>query len=118
MLRILLNCCICLVLAGCATGGVIPVGSVLHPPLPENAQVYIFLSEKEVGASFTVIGILSYTNPGKYQILSLSSVVAELKEMARKSGANGLIIDDNHVVKSGIISTGISITARAIYIDK
>ena len=109
---------LCLMLAGCATGRVIPVGTAHRPPLPDDAPVYIFSSEKEVGAAFTVIGILSYTDPGKYQILSLASVIPEMQKQARRAGANGLIIDENHVVKSGIISTGIGITARAIVVEK
>jgi len=80
--------------------------------------VYVYSSEKDVNAPFKVIGLVSYTNPGKYRILSLADVIPDLKEKARNAGANGLIIDETHTVKSGIISTGIGVTGRAILVGQ
>jgi tetrahydromethanopterin S-methyltransferase subunit F len=64
----------------------------------------------DVGKPFKVIGIITHNDPGKYQILTLDNAVPALKEKARSIGANGL--------KSGIISTGISVKARAILIQE
>ena len=82
-----------------------------------DTPVSLFTSDKQVEVPFKVIGMISYTNPGKYQILSLADVVPELLELAREAGANGIIIDESHVVKSGIISTGIGVNGRAILIN-
>jgi hypothetical protein len=70
-----------------------------------------------VPKSFTVVGLVSYTNPGKYQVLSLGDVIPALQKQARKIGANGLIIDETHAIKSGIISTGMGVTGRAIIVN-
>jgi hypothetical protein len=72
----------------------------------------------DVGKPFKVIGIITHNDPGKYQILTLDNAVPALKEKARSIGANGLIIDESRAVKSGIISTGISVKARAILIQE
>jgi hypothetical protein len=85
--------------------------------LPPGSQVQVFSDEKQISGPYTVIGLVSYSNPGKYQILSLSDAIPELKEQARKAGANGIIIDESHVIKSGIISTGIGVTGRAIVLQ-
>jgi hypothetical protein len=103
-------------LSGCASGGVIPIGSNTLHPLPEGSPVYVYSSEKDIKAPFKVIGLVSYTNPGKYQILSLMDVISDLKE--DNAGANGLIIDETHTIKSGIISTGIGVTGRAILVGQ
>ena len=105
-------------LSACASSGITPIGSNTFRPLPENSPVYIYSSEQEIKAAFKVVGLVSYANPGKYQILSLSSVIPDLKKQARKAGANGLIIDETHTIKSGIISTGIGVTGRAIVVEK
>jgi uncharacterized protein YbjQ (UPF0145 family) len=61
-----------------------------------------------------VVGIISYDKPGKYRILSSGNAIEPLKEKARSVGANGIIIDKSNPIKSGIISTGIYVEARAI----
>ncbi len=104
-------------LSGCVSSGVTPIGSSTFVALPPGSPVSVYNSEKEVTSPFKAIGIISYTNPGKYQILSLSDVIPALKDLARQAGANGVIIDETHVIKSGIISTGIGVTGRAIIID-
>ncbi|HEX3720989.1 MAG TPA: hypothetical protein VH595_23810 [Verrucomicrobiae bacterium] len=106
-----------LFVSGCVSAGVTPIGSSSLPPLPKNSPVLVYLSEKEVNAPFKVVGIVSYTNPGKYQVLTLTDAIPTLKEQARKVGANGLIILDTRTIKSGIISTGIGVEAKAILVD-
>jgi hypothetical protein len=102
------------ILTACVSAGVTPVGSNAFAPLPPGAEVLIFSAENQITGPYKVVGLISYSNPGKYQILSLADAIPDLKEQARKAGANGIIIDESHVIKSGIISTGIGVTARAI----
>ncbi len=104
-------------LSACVSSGITPIGSNTLNPLPPGSPVYVYTSEKEVTTPFKVVGIISYSNPGKYQILSLADVIPALKDRAREAGANGIIIDETHVIKSGIISTGIGVTGRAILIE-
>jgi hypothetical protein len=103
---------------GCARTGVTPVGGGHYPPLPPPQEVLIFSSETEVKKPFEVIGIITHNDPGKYRVLTLNDAIPALKEKARSSGANGIIIDESRAVKSGIISTGISVKARAILIKE
>lgn len=106
-----------LLLSGCASNSITPVGSYTPHPLPASSTVYVYPSERDVPKSFTVVGLVSYTNPGKYQVLSLGDVIPALQKQARKIGANGLIIDETHAIKSGIISTGMGVTGRAIIVN-
>lgn len=46
--------------------------------------------------------------------MSLGDAIEPLKEKAREVGANAIIIDKSQLIKSGIISTGIYVEARAI----
>jgi hypothetical protein len=105
-------------LTACVSAGVTPIGSNTLSPLPAGSEVQVFSSEKQVTGPYKAVGIISYSNPGKYQILSLADVIPDLKEQARKAGANGIIIDETHVIKSGIISTGIGVTGRAIVLQQ
>jgi hypothetical protein len=114
-------CCLLIAIMffmGCATGEVIPIGSNTLNPLPNGSPVNIYSSEQDIKAQFKVIGLLSYTNPGKYQILSLADVIPDLKEKALTAGANGLIIDETHPIYSGIISRGIGVSGRAILVGQ
>jgi len=104
-------------LTGCATSSVTKVGSQSLPSAPETSDVLVFSKDSEVNKAFTTLGIVNYNNPGKYQILTLEDAMPELKKQARTIGANGLIIDQSAPVKSGIISTGITVKARAILIN-
>jgi hypothetical protein len=106
-----------LIAQGCTSSGVIPVGGEKLMPAPAGSAVFVYSSDAQVGKPFKVIGIISYTNPGKYQIKSLNDVIPEIRDLAREAGANGVIIDESHVVKSGIISTGIGVSGRAILIS-
>lgn len=88
----------------------------MYPPLGIGDEVMVFSSAGEVTPPFETVGIISHTDPGKYQILTLADAIPHLKAKARSIGAKGIIIDQAMPVKSGIISTGISVTARAIRI--
>jgi hypothetical protein len=101
----------------CAHSSVTPVGRERFPALAPTEDVVVYTAETEVGRPFKVVGLLSYTNPGKYQILTLEDAIPALKEKARSAGANALIIDRSEPVKSGLISTGISVTGRAIRVE-
>jgi uncharacterized protein YbjQ (UPF0145 family) len=74
----------------------------------------VFTAENQIKDKYEVIGVISYNNPGKYQVLTLTSAIEPLKKKAREIGANAIIIDKSEPVKSGIISTGIYVEARAI----
>jgi hypothetical protein len=105
-------------LTACVSAGVTPIGSNTFTPLPAGSEVQVFSSEKQVTGPYKAVGIISCSNPGKYQILSLDDVIPDLKEQALKAGANGIIIDETHIIKSGIISTGIGVTGRAIVLQQ
>jgi hypothetical protein len=72
------------------------------------------LRKSQVGQPFELVANISYTDPGRYAIVSLSNSYEPLKTKAREVGANGVIIDNSSQVISGIISRGISVDARAI----
>ena len=101
-------------LAGCVSSSVQRIGTTGFSPLPPNSDVLLFSSESQIRQPYEVIGIISHTDPGKYQILSLGDAIEPLKSWAREIGANGIIIDKTQQVKSGVISTGIYVEARAI----
>ena len=100
--------------AACTSSSVIPTGDHSYPALAGNAPVNVYASEKNVPAGFEVVGIIDYMNPGKYQVLSLQDATPELQAKARTVGANGVVVDGMDPVKSGILSTGIHVRARAI----
>ena len=82
--------------------------------MPETANVVVFTQAGQITGPYEEIGIISYTNPGKYRVMTLGDAIEDLKEKAREVGANAIIIDKSQPIKSGIISTGISVEARAI----
>jgi hypothetical protein len=107
-------------LSACASAGFTPIGSKgsnarftpigsngssALSPLPPGSPVYIYSSEKEVAAPFRVIGNISYRNPGMYETLLFADAVPDLQDLARKAGANGIIIDELVVSESGGISS-------------
>jgi hypothetical protein len=106
--------CVAPLLAACASGGITPVGAHTYPPLATDAAVQVFPTEKEAPGGFEVIGLIDYVNPGKYQVLSLKDVLPAVLDKARSVGANGVIIDGTDVVKSGIVSSGLHVRARAV----
>jgi hypothetical protein len=105
-------------IVGCASTGATPIGSTTYSPLPENQEVVVFTDESQVEGEFDVIAIVSHSNPGKYQVLTLADAIPALKKKARQIGAEGIIIDSSSQVRSGIISRGIYVEARAIRIKK
>jgi hypothetical protein len=102
------------ILAGCASSSVQKIGTTAYAPSPENTEIIVFTDASQIKGPYEVIGIISYNNPGKYQVLTLGDAIDSLKEKAREIGANAIIIDKSQPVKSGIVSTGIYVEARAI----
>lgn len=103
-------------LTACASSSVQRIGPKSYAPLPNNVEVAVYTAESQVGRPFEVVGTINYTDPGKFQILSVSDAYPQLKQKAREIGANGLIIDNSSEIISGAISRGIAVDARAIYI--
>jgi hypothetical protein len=103
-----------LFLAACASSSVERIGTASYSPQPPNAEVFVFTDASQVKEVYEVVGIISYDNPGKYQVLSLGDAIEPLKTKAREIGANGITIDKSQPIKSGFISTGIYAEARAI----
>ncbi|MBN2495524.1 MAG: hypothetical protein JXR96_13090 [Deltaproteobacteria bacterium] len=101
-------------IAGCATTSLTPVGTRAYRPLLAGDEVTVFSADTDVREPFEVVGIIDYANPGKYQVLTLGDALPELLDRARVAGANGIIIDRTELIRSGIISTGIAVRARAI----
>ena len=100
-----------------------PIGSTALSPLPPNSPVNIYYSEKEVNAPFRVIGNISYRAPGVYQTFSLPDAVPDLEDIARKAGANGIIIDELVLSESEAIArsnyrTPFRAEARAILVEQ
>ncbi len=104
--------------AACATTSMTRVGTASYPPLAPTAPVTVYSTTADVKGPFETLGIVQYVNPGKYQILTLDRAIPPLEAQARRLGANGLIIDDSQTTKSGIVSTGISVRARAIRVSQ
>ena len=104
--------------AGCASISGTPVGTHRAPPLAADAPVAVYSTEADVHAPFDVLGLLSYTNPGKWQVLSLADAMPPLLAQARELGADGVIIDSQRLIRSGLVSTGISVSARAIRVRR
>ena len=104
------------ILSGCVASSVTPTGSnTVTQESSENADaITIFYDQADVGKPFKTVGIISYRNPGKWQVLTLNNAIPELKKKASSVGANGIIIDKQYPIRSGIISTGIGVEARAI----
>jgi hypothetical protein len=103
-----------LVLTGCVSTTVIPTTTSPVQTLPPTQDVSIFLNESDVRVPFTVLGTIHHANPGKYQRLDLNDVIPVLKDKARSIGANGVIVDKQEQIVSGIVSRGIDVIARAI----
>jgi hypothetical protein len=126
-------------LSACVSAGFTPIGSSgsnvrftpigssgsnAPGPLPSSSPVYIYSSEKEVAASFRVIGNISYRNPGIQQTFLFPDAVPDLKEQARKVGANGIIIDELVVSEAaavggvvGTLRSPFRVEARAIFVE-
>lgn len=116
ILRFYITCIICIFILACASSSSQRIGPSSYPAQPDTADVLVFTSESQVKDKFETIGMISHNNPGKYRVLTLESAIEPLKKQARQLGANAIIIDKSYPVKSGIISTGIYVEARAILI--
>jgi hypothetical protein len=103
-----------LLLSACASSTVTKTGTASYAPLSPTADVAIFTAESRVGKAFELVANISYTDPGKYAVSTLSNSFEPLKATAREVAANGVIIDTSSQVISGITSRGISVDARAI----
>jgi hypothetical protein len=114
LLRGTIMVAMCGLLVACASVGAHRIGSSSYPPLADGAGVSVFTEESQMRGKYEVVGVISYSNPGKYQILNLEDAMEPLKSKARELGANGVIIDKTDTIRSGLISTGISVEARAI----
>jgi hypothetical protein len=101
-------------LAACASTSVQKIGTSSYAPLDPNAEVVVFTAADQVKQPFEVVGVISHNDPGKYHVRTLADALPELQAKAREVGANAIIIDKSEPVKSGIISTGIYVEARAI----
>jgi hypothetical protein len=97
-------------MSGCATTAVVKVG----PATGVDHEVGVFASEREVGTTFEVLAIVHSVDPGKFRVMTLADVLPRLQAEARAVGADALIIDEVQSTKAGLISTGISVRARAI----
>ena len=107
--------CVCLV--ACVNVGSQRIGQSSYAPLADNENVVVFTAADQIKGKYEVVGIISYNNAGKYQILTLESAIEPMKAQARALGANAIIIDKSQPVKSGIISTGMYVEARAIRLE-
>jgi hypothetical protein len=107
-----------ILITSCVSSSVTKIGTGAYAPLASGTEVAVFTSESQINQPFEVVGIISYDNPGKYQILNLGSAIEPLKQKARAVGGNAIIIDKSHPIKSGIISTGIYVEARAIRLKR
>jgi hypothetical protein len=106
-----------LLLTACASSAVQKVGGTSYAPLAPSADVALFTDESHVKKQYEVIAKISYSDPGKYQILELSNAFEPLKAKAREAGANGVIVDHSETIYSCVISRGISVHARAILLS-
>ena len=78
-------------LAACAASSVQSVGTSTYAPLPANAEVVVYTAENEIKKPYDVVGIVSYNNPGKYQVLTLANAIEPLKAKAREIVANAIV---------------------------
>lgn len=103
--------------AGCASSSFTRIGQrtdFVH--VPDSVPILVYTKEDEIEKPFVPVGIVSYTNPGKFRVMTLADAIPALQEKARLYGANAIIIDATHAIKSGFLSVGITVTARAIRI--
>jgi hypothetical protein len=106
-----------LLLAGCANSSVQKIGTANYAALPQDSEVLVYTDDTQIKGPFEVVGFISYTNPGKYQVLTVGDAIEPLKVKAREVGGNGIIVGQSQAIKSGLISTGVTVTARAIRVS-
>jgi hypothetical protein len=104
-----------LLLGACASHEAVrTVGPSTYAPLPPTVAVAIFTAADRIKEPYEVIGPISYTDPGKYEMEAVSNATEPLKARARAIGGNGIIIDNTEPVKTGIVTIGIVVAGRAI----
>jgi hypothetical protein len=104
-----------LLLGACASHEPVrTVDSSTYPALPPAVDVAVFTDAEQIKEPYEVIGPISYTDPGKYQMVAATNAVEPLKARARAIGGNGIIVGNPEPVKSGIVTIGITVEARAI----
>jgi hypothetical protein len=103
-----------LALSSCSAQPPIVYGDRHYAALPANTSVQVFMRESDIHQRYEVLGAVTAMDLGKYQMLGLQDAFPTLKQKALAVGGNGLIIDSYQPVKSGILSTGYSVQARAI----
>lgn len=106
-----------LLLAGCASSSVQKIGTANYAALPPHVGVLVYTDDTQIKEPFEIIGFISYTNPGKYQVLTVGDAIEPLKVKAREVGGNGIILGQSQAIKSGLISTGVTVTARAVRVS-
>jgi uncharacterized caspase-like protein len=90
------------------------VSKAQYQPLPEGAAVAVYSSAAEVKGSFEVIATLAHANPCKFHRCNIKDAIEPLSAKAREVGANAIIIDDSQRHATSLMSTGITVQARAI----
>jgi uncharacterized caspase-like protein len=90
------------------------VSKTQYQPLPEGAVVAVYSSAADVKGSFEVIATLAHANPCKFHRCNIKDAIEPLSAKAREVGANAIIIDDSQRVATSLVSTGITVQARAI----
>src|SRR5271165_5247160 len=81
------------------------IGTVSYAP--PDSEVVVFADASQVEVPYYFVKIISFDNPGKYQVVTVGDAIEPLEMKAQEIGANGIIIDKSQPIKSGIISTGV-----------
>lgn len=100
--------------AGCGKAKTAPVVGGLDSPAQISHGIAFFSSEAEVRKPFTVVGTIYYMDPGEYKRLKLEDILPILATKAKALGANGMIVDIQEPVLSGLYERGIEVNGRAI----
>jgi len=87
-----------LLLGGCASSSVQKIGTANYAALSQDSEVLVYTDEGQIKGPFEVVGFISYTNPGKYQVLTVGDAIEPLKVKAREVGGNGIIIGQSHLL--------------------
>jgi uncharacterized caspase-like protein len=94
-----------------------PVGSAHFSPQAADAQVAVFKSPEEVKQPFTELALLTHSDPCKALVTrtcTLTDAIGPLSVKAREVGADAIIIDRIQSVKTSLLTTGITVSGRAV----
>jgi hypothetical protein len=103
-----------ILILGCAKTKAVPAAGSLESIAGVAQDITFFTNESEINKPFTVVGSIYYMNPGEFKRVKFSDIVPILKTKARALGANGIIIDIQEPVLSGLFERGIEVSGRAI----